>query len=136
MSLDDRIKRELEGEAEKLDEILNDTQGMFDLAVIPFRGGLGKWMILVTVIALIVSGFMVWSGYKFWIADSIDKRVFWGVWLVVTLTIQIGLKQWAWMETNRCSLLREVKRVEIAVAKLTSDTSVREVMIELREPEN
>ncbi len=128
MSLDDRIKRELEGETKEIDEILNDTQGIFDLVAISFKGGLGKWMVLVTIITMIVSGIMIWSGYKFWIADDIDERVFWGVWLVVNLTVQVGLKQWTWMEAHRCSLLREVKRVEVAVAKLTSTIEKAQIL--------
>ncbi len=63
---------------------------------------------------------MIWAGYEFITAANVDERVFAGVWLVVTLGMQIGLKQWTWMEVNRGSLLREIKRLEVAVVKLSS----------------
>jgi len=50
----------------------------------------------------------------------VDARIFSGVWLIVTLAVQIALKQWTWMEVNRTSLLREIKRLEVSVVKLSS----------------
>jgi len=120
MNIDEKIKQELENEAEQFDELLNHNQGMISLSASALKGGLGNWLIVVFVIILIVSGFMIWFGYRFYVADNVDARVFWGVWFVAALGSQIALKQWVWMETNRVSLLREVKRVEVAVAKLTS----------------
>ncbi len=120
MSIDDRIKRELESEAEEINQILNEKQGMLDMASGVFKSGLKRWIYIVGVCTLIVSGFMVWAGYEFIIATTIDEKVFAGVWLVVTLSMQIALKQWTWMEVNRSSLLREIKRLEVAVVKLSS----------------
>lgn len=120
MSFDERVKNELESEAEIIDEILNDKQGMVELTLGTFNNGLGKWMALITVIIFIVTGLMIWTGYQFFNAIDLDERVFWGVWFIITVSAQIALKQWTWMEINRTSLLREVKRVEIEVAKLAA----------------
>ncbi|MBL4827396.1 MAG: hypothetical protein JKY66_06735 [Spongiibacteraceae bacterium] len=119
MNLDDEIKRELKDEAEKIDKLL-DTQGMFDLVVKSYKGGLGRWMMLVSAVILIVSGFMIWTCYNFVVANNIDERLFWGIWFIATLIAQVGMKQWVWLEINRNSLLREVKRVEVALAILSS----------------
>lgn len=118
MSIDKKIKQELESEAERDDSIINDNQGMFNLAIAPFKGGLGKWMVLVNIIILIVTAFMVWVGFMFFSSNDIDGRIFWGVWFVVAVIAQVGLKQWTWMEIHRNSLLREIKRVEISVERL------------------
>lgn len=120
MSLDDRIKQELESEANKIDEILNDKQGMFDMVLGSFKSGLGGWVILINVVILLVTGLMFWSGYEFFVAIDMEAQVFWGVCLIIAATAQIAMKQWVWMEMNRSSLLREIKRVEIAVAKLAT----------------
>lgn len=61
---------------------------------------------------------MLWAFYQFLVADSVDDRVFWGVLFVSALTAQIAMKLWSWMEINRNSVLREIKRVELAVARL------------------
>lgn len=120
MSLDDRIKRELESEAEKIDDILNDKTGIYDLATLSLKGGLGKWMIMLNICVFIVAGLMLWCGYEFFFAESVDERVYWGVYSIVTLNIMMGLKAMNWNEANRISVLREVKRVEISVSRLSS----------------
>ncbi len=118
MSIDDKIKRELEDEARHLDPLLIHPQGMVEMGIGAFKGGLGRWIVLIGIITLLVTIAMVWCGYQFVIATSVDDRVFWGVWLIVSLSAQIALKQWTWMEARRVSILREVKRVEVAVERL------------------
>lgn len=120
MSLDKRIKDELESEAETIDEILNDKQGLFDLVAGSFKSGLGAWVWAVNIIILGVTGLMIWSGYEFFTAFKSEDQMFWGFCTIIAVMAQIALKQWVWMEMNRSSLLREIKRVEIAVAKLAS----------------
>lgn len=120
MSIDDRIQKELESEAKDIDDLLVDKQGIVGLGMGAFRGGLRQWVILVTVIIFLVSAAMVWCGYRFYVAESVDDRIFWGVWLIVSLTAQVVMKQWTWMEATRIATLREIKRVEISVDRLTS----------------
>ena len=120
MNIDERIKNELESEAETIDEILNDKQGLFDLVAGSFKAGLGPWVVIINVVILAVTGLMVWSGYEFFTAEELQDQVFWGVCLVITAMAQIAMKQWVWLEMYRGSLLREIKRVEIAVARLSS----------------
>lgn len=126
MSIDDRIQKELMNEASDIDDLLVDRQGIVGLGMDAFRGGLRRWVVLITVIIVLVSALMVWCGYRFYIAQTVDDRVFWGVWLVVSLIAQVGFKQWTWMEARRVAMLREVKRVEIAVERLASSIQDRQ----------
>lgn len=123
MSLDDRIKQELESEANQIDEILNDKQGLTELISGSFKSGMRIWMILINIVIIIVSAVMVWSGYEFFVSEELEPRVFWGVCLVISAMAQIAMKQWVWMEMHRSSLLREIKRVEVAVARLNNKIS-------------
>lgn len=120
MSIDDRIRKELEGEANDIDELLVDRQGMLELAGGAFKGGLGRWMVLVSVLIFLASAALVWTGYRFYVAETVDERVFWGVWFIISGSAQVNMKQWTWMEARRVSTLREIKRVEIAVDRLAS----------------
>lgn len=120
MSIDDRIQKALKDEAENIDDLLSDDQGLLSLGMDAFKGGLRPWVILMTVIIFLVSAVMVWCGYRFYVADSVDDRVFWGVWLIVSVIAQVGMKQWTWMEARRVAMLREIKRVEVAIERLTS----------------
>ena len=58
-------------------------------------------------------------GYQFFISEGMDDRIFWGVLLLAFWTGTIGIKIWFWLEMNRNSTLREIKRLELAVAQLT-----------------
>jgi len=122
MSIDKKIKQELEAQALQEEEIMNDSEGIIDLAIGSFKGGLARWMIIANIITLVVTGFLIWSGFEFYAAGNLDARIFWGVWFVITMCLQIGLKQWIWMEMHRNSVLREIKRMEVAVQKLSANS--------------
>lgn len=121
MNLDDRIKSELENEAKEIDQAMGETKGLFELATIPFKGGLRRWMFVVSFVIAVMTALMLLCGYRFFIAEIADERIFWGVLFVITLNVQAMLKLWTWMEINRNSVLREVKRLEIAIAKLQTN---------------
>ncbi|WP_262690248.1 DUF6768 family protein [Kordiimonas aestuarii] len=117
-NLDERIREELERETDEIDELLASEDGLPDMVAAAFTGGLRRWMWLTGFITLVVTGFMVWCGYRFYVAAGLDDRVFWGIWFIVTLNAQVALKQWQWLEMNRSSMMREIKRLELVVAKL------------------
>jgi len=123
MNIDEKIKRELENEASEIDQILLDDQGLFDMVRASFTGGMRRWVILMNVIIMLVSAVMVWTGYRFFTSSITDDYIFWGVCLLISAHAQIAMKQWIFMEMNRSSLMREIKRVEVAVAKLASNKS-------------
>lgn len=118
MNIDEKIKQELETEASTIDEILNDKQGLFELIAGSFKSGIGKWVILINVVIFIVTGLMFWAGYQFFTASEMSDQIFWGICLLLTTLVQIAMKQWVWMEMGRNSILREVKRIEVAIARL------------------
>ncbi|TQV88310.1 DUF6768 family protein [Aliikangiella coralliicola] len=123
MSFDERMKRELEKEAHDIDEILAEDQGLFDMLFASFKGGMRRWLIIVNILTIVASIFMVWCGYEFFVATEIQEQVFWGVCVLILLNMQIGLKQWLWMEVNRNSVMREIKRVELVIGNLASKLS-------------
>ncbi|MBB3167895.1 DUF6768 family protein [Simiduia aestuariiviva] len=118
MKIDERIKAELTGESERIDAILNQREGMVDMVMGAFSAGLGRWVVLLNIIILIVTGVMFWTGYEFFTATALEERVYWGVCVVLAGMVQIAGKQWVMQEMSRGSLLREIKRVEVAVERL------------------
>jgi hypothetical protein len=84
MSIDDRIRRELERQGSEIDRAGFDENSLF--------GMLGR----------------VFTG----------DRVFWGVLALAALHAVSMLKLWFFMEMNRNSVIREVKRMEIALNRL------------------
>lgn len=119
MNIDKKIKEELESEAANIDQVLMHQEGIFAMLINAYKGALGGWLILVSIITLAVSGIMVWAGYKFFFVELIlEQKLHWGVVLIISLVAQISLKMWTFMEVNRMSTLRELKRVELAINKL------------------
>jgi len=119
MSIDDKISPTLEAESTQVDQLLaQDNNGLFAMLFATWRGGMGRWVLLVNVFVLLATLLLFWAGYQFWIAVLVERQVFWGVVFLASAQVQISLKMWLFMEMNRLSIIREIKRVEIAVARL------------------
>lgn len=118
--LDERIQKELAEETSAIDELLADEGGMPDMVAAALKGSMRRWIWLTGLFTLIFTGLMFWSGYEFFTATTSDDRVFWGICMLGAAMPQIALKQWQWMEMNRANLMREIKRLELAVAALAA----------------
>ena len=82
-----------------------------------YKGRLGGWMVLMSIIALLLSGLMLWSGYQFFfVVESVQELIRWGVTLLLSSMMQIAIKMWTFNEVNRNALQREIKKLELAIA--------------------
>jgi len=116
MNIDKKIKEQLTTEAEQVDKILLHQEGIFSMLFNAYKGSLGRWMIIVSVVAVLVSLLIIWAGYQFFFVDlAIKEQLHWAVVLIISLIMQVALKMWAFMEMNRNSMLRELKRIEVAI---------------------
>lgn len=118
MNIDERIKKELESDSEKLDKILAQEPGLFNQIAGIFKGSMKGWVMLVNLFAIAFTIIIIWSGYEFFTADSTDNRVFWGVIALASLKAQVSLKEWLFSEMRRSSLMREIKRLELSIEHL------------------
>lgn len=121
MNIDDKIKQELESEAKQIDKILVHDPGLFKMLANAYKGKLGGWLILVGVATFIFSILMFWCGYEFFFVEGpLEHKLQWGVGLLLSAMVQISLKMWTFMEMNRQSTLRELKRFELSINKLAT----------------
>ncbi|WP_019676242.1 DUF6768 family protein [Arsukibacterium perlucidum] len=118
MTIDKDIKQQLAQQAAELDKLMREEQGLDKVLASGFKGGLGKIMALAYLLAIILAAAIFYCGYQF-LTVAPEQQLFWGVSLLLAFQAQVATKLWIWMETNRSSTLREVKRLELAVAKLT-----------------
>ncbi|MEX0297833.1 MAG: DUF6768 family protein [Kordiimonas sp.] len=116
--VDDLIRHELARDSAEINEFLAPHSGMLGMVLGAFKGSLGPWVWLITIVNMIAAGFMFWTAYHFLYAVGLDDRMYWGIWLIVTVLIGTSLKYWWWMEMNRVSIKREVTRLELAVLSL------------------
>ena len=119
MNLDEKIKEALKMDAKEVEMVLSREDDLFSQLFGIFRGSMIMWNIFGLVLALVTAVLMIWSGYHFFVSEELGERVFWGFLFLALWTGTIGIKVWFWLEMNRNSAHREIKRLELAVAKLT-----------------
>ncbi|MDA3934969.1 MAG: hypothetical protein PF630_11690 [Gammaproteobacteria bacterium] len=118
MNIDEKIRQQLESEQIDVDSILADEKGLFSMLLRVYRGNLAGWTILMTVVTFMIFVVAVYCGYQFVTLESAADKIHWGLFMLMAV-IAVGLsKLWLFMEMNRASLQREIKRVEIAVLRL------------------
>lgn len=120
-SLDERIKQELEKEAREIDAMVSEEGGLSTMMVHAYTGGMARWMWLVSAMGFVFALLMFWSLYEFFTATSMEQQVFWGISALLAVSFQTGIKHWSWMEMNRTSLMREIKKLELVLAKMQND---------------
>lgn len=121
MSIDKKIQDALRSESEDLEAIVNHDPGLFTMLTNSFRGSMARWMYISSVFALFFSVAFIWCGYEFYVAEELMERVFWGVCFLAGLFIQALIKLWTFMEVNRNSLIREMKRLELLISRALAE---------------
>lgn len=120
MTIDDRIRNELEARRGHGD-LPADDRSLFGMLFRVFTGQLRRWAAFGMVLTLVFFGLTLWCGYAFFTATAVDARVYWGVLALAAFHGLSMFKLWFFMEMNRNSVLREVKRVEVELARLRDD---------------
>jgi len=123
MNLDDKIKQALKMEEQEVEQILREDQGLFAQLAAVFKGNMKGWNLFGLVLATVTAIIMFYSGYQFFVNETLDERVFWGVIFVVSWTGNMGLKIYFWLEMNKNATVREIKRVELAVSRLAAKSN-------------
>jgi hypothetical protein len=118
MNFDEQIKQSLQQQTAEVDAVLAEEKGLISMMLNAYTGKMAFWMGFASIIALITFGFAVWTGYHFFMAENAQDTAFWGVLLVIMTSMNAAIKMWVWMEMNRQSTSREIKRLEFMIAKL------------------
>ncbi|WP_448568647.1 DUF6768 family protein [Thalassotalea ganghwensis] len=118
MSIDAKIKKELASQASEIDRILaSEDDGLKTLVESGFKGSMRRWFIVLNLVTLFITGALVWCGYQFFTVEQ-EQQLYWGICLIACIQFQVAAKQWLYNEMGRSSVIREIKRVELAVAEL------------------
>ena len=84
--------------------------------------GRQRWLnLLGVVIQLVYLCLCIWSAYRFFGAEATRDQILFATGFLAGLGVTIAFKIWFWMVLNRNAVLREVKRLELQVARLVSD---------------
>ena len=114
-----RMRRALDTDAETLRAQLPGEASMISMLLSAFRSGMRPWAMLVWVEMLVVSIVFFWTAYEFCVAGP-EGRIFWGAWMLLSALALAVQKLWFYMEASRASVMREVKRLELAILEAAS----------------
>ena len=73
------------------------------------------WNIMVWMAVMIFCGLLFFCIYKFFHADTVKMQIFYASGTVLTNSAQIAFKLWFHMRLNRRVLLREIRRLQLAI---------------------
>jgi hypothetical protein len=121
--IDDKILEALNAEDKEVMGSYGRELGLFGLVAESFKGKLRTAVIAVFLFILIFAVILVFSAIKFFAVQDIAVKL---NWLAVSLAalIVVGLlRLWYWMELNRLSIVREIKRHELQVSLLAKTLS-------------
>lgn len=115
--LDNEIDAALEAEERDLLRSIGEEPGFFSQALGLFgdRTEWINWVLMAVQTVLFVIA--VWSGWQFFEADNVLEALRWGLpsAVLALMALMLKLALWPTMQANR--VIREVKRLELIVAR-------------------
>lgn len=127
MNLDEKIKQSLQAEQHDLESVLETDSGLFKQFTGIYRGKMRSWTVLGTMLAFILTAIFILSAYQYFNAEQIAQQLFWAVCFVSSLMMQIAVKLWLFMEMNRQSIIKEIKRSEFEIRLILSEHSTSKI---------
>lgn len=116
--LDKKITEALRKEDAELFQDLGEEPGVFEMLFETFRGK-HRWLnVLGAALTVVFLGLGVASAIAFFRADATRDLIMWASACILCALLVAMLKVWYWMEMQRMVVMREIKRVELQIARL------------------
>lgn len=116
--MDDRIRAALSAEDEAFLAGLEQEQGLFAQQSAMFHGPMARWTVLVYVMGLVFAALGAFTIVRMFAAPDTRELILWtAAAMFCGLTITM-IKLWAWSRMQTLSILRELKRIELRVARI------------------
>ena len=117
-NIDAKIRRALEATDTDLADEFDGDQTMTEMVFEVFRGT-QKWLTFLAIFwGLVFMAGSVFGIIQLFKAHQMHEHILWGLGVMFCLSAVSMMKIWFWMQMNRNSILREIKRVELQVARL------------------
>lgn len=117
-TFDDDLRNAIHGGAD--DPLLRSAgdEGLIQQITATFRGRMRRWILMTWAATFFWVGVAVWAAAAFFRAhETRDWIMYTGIFLLAAMATAM-LKMWYWMEMNRSTHTREIKRVELQLARL------------------
>ena len=118
-NLDQAIRQALSAEdAEFLAKFKDETP--FHEALGTFRGQWGAMNIFAAILTFAMFGAFVYCAWNVFTVTDVRASIIWSAGALLAGIAVAMLKMYFWMEMNKNAVLREVKRLELQVARLAA----------------
>lgn len=116
--LDKKIREALRKEDAELYKDFDEEPSVFEMLMDTCRGR-RRWLnVLGAFQTLVFIALFIFSAVKFFGAESTRDIVMWAAACILCMTAISMLKIWYFLEMNRNALTREIKRLELQIARL------------------
>lgn len=117
--IDQLIKEALTEEEAKFYDSL-DEQNVFQMIFGVFDGK-NKWiMVLMNIVSFAALGFFIYCTVQFFNTDVTNELIKWSIGGMFCILMISMLKIFIWMQMDKNSIIRELKRLELQVSTLSS----------------
>lgn len=115
---DDRLRQSLTAEDEAFLRELEDRRGLMDQVSATFHGPMRYWTWVANIVILAATAtglFAIWQMFQ---SETTRGLILWAAAGWAAWTVQIALKQWIWDRINMLNVLRELKKIELRLARI------------------
>ncbi len=114
---DDKIRQALQAESDNVWKDVEE-QGLFEQALDVMRGKHRFLTVIANVVIAVFFAMMVYCVVRFFDAQTTRTQIAWSVGFLASNMVVAMLKLWFWMQMDKNTVIREVKRLELQVATL------------------
>ena len=115
---DDKLRAALDADDEAFLKELDSERGLFAQIGDTLSGPLGGWAKLVFGAAFLLALVMFYALYQLLTVETDRELLIWGLVFVGLMMMQGFVKQWFFERMNLMTVLRELKRIELRVARM------------------
>lgn len=118
-NIDEQIRKALADEDAEFFDQFSKEPSLIGKAIESFRTQDRFANTVVILFSFVFLGLLVYSLWNFFAADEVKSLMSWALLFGFSLGGISMLKIWAWLEIQKNNVTREVKRLELQVARLT-----------------
>ncbi len=116
---DNKLKHALSDESRQLDDLVAKAQpGLIDMTLSVFRGQSKLFIAIMIIPGLVGMVLAVVTVVRFFDAETTRDQIMYATLFMFCCTFIMAMKVYFWMTMNRNATTREIKRLELQVAKL------------------
>lgn len=118
--IDDAIADALSQEDAEFLSRFEKEPGSFQQFFGVFRGPFAwiTWLFIPVMLVLFL--FVLYAGWRFFVTESVRGMLLWGGGALLAFLVMVVIRIWFFLEIQTNRVLREVKRVELQLARLSA----------------